>query len=325
MNILTIGTSIITTHFIDAVMKSQFSKIKAVYSRDMKKAVSLAYPLGALAYDDLDKALKDESIDTVYVASVNYLHFDYALKALQARKHVILEKPVTCNEEEFIALMQVANRNNVYLFEAITTLHLPNYQWIRDHLHWLGSIKHIHASYHQYSSKYQAYLNHEEPNVFNLKTGGGCLVDLNVYNLHFILSLWPDLEEATYIPVLGYNGVDLSGVAVLEYSTFIAVASASKTHDGTQKVVIEGEHGVMEVSSAANKLKQVTLTLSDQVLMSTYDQEGNALVSEVLAFEKMIQEQDVEKVKQLNEESRHVITIMSGMRRNASLFMKGEE
>lgn len=324
MKILTIGTSIITSHFIDAVSKSNHSKIKAIYSRDMSKAIALAYPLGALAFDDLEKALASEEIDTVYVASVNSLHFQHASIAIKAKKHVILEKPVTSNEKEFKALLELAHTHQVFCLEAITTLHLPNYHWIKSHLPKLGNIKHVYASYHQHSSKYQAYLHHENPNVFNLEMSGGCLVDLNVYNLHFILSLWNQPKQAWYHPKLGHNGVDVSGLAIFDFGAFKAIASASKTHDGVHRLFIEGEHGHIEVISAANRIKQATLVMGKETITSPIDDENNVLTYEVKVFEEIIQNNDIQKVSELNQTSLDVITWMSNMRRNAHVWFKGE-
>lgn len=324
MKILTIGTSIITSRFIDALSKSNESKVTAIYSRDMSKAISLAYPLGALAFDNLDKALQSNEVDTVYVASVNHLHAKHAILALNAKKHVILEKPVTSNDAEFGSILECAKQNGVFVFEAITTLHLPNYHWIKEQLHKLGSIKHVYASYHQHSSKYLAYLNHENPNVFNLKTSGGCLVDLNVYNLHFILSLWPKPLKGTYTPILGHNGVDISGTVVFTYEDFTAIASASKVHEGGQRVIIEGEKGVIECQYAANKLTQCILKSPEEEVISPHDQESNALVYEIQKFEELIKRNQVDKIHDLNVQSLNTMHWMTKVRKEAKLWFEGE-
>ena len=324
MNILTIGTSIITSRFIDALSMSQYSRICAVYSREMSRAISLAYPLGAKAYDDLDHALNNHDIDTVYVASANHLHFEHASKALSKGKHVILEKPVTSDEIQFDTLLEIARRNNVFLIEAITTLHLPNYAWIKSQLDKIGKVKHVYTSYHQYSSKLKSYLNHEEPNVFNLKTSGGCLVDLNVYNLHFILSLWDSPLSGAYYPTLGYNGVDTSGIAILQFADFVAIASASKTHEGKQCVIIEGEQGTIESSSAANKLSHCVLITKTEKIESPHDDVENVLVHEVRQFEVWIRQRNAFEVYAHNEESKRVITWMSKIRKEANLLFEQE-
>lgn len=324
MKILTIGTSIITSRFIQAVSTLQHSKICAVYSRDLSKATALAHPLNAVAYDNLEQALSDSKIDTVYVASVNSLHYEHAMLAIHNNKHVIIEKPVTSDEDEFLSILALASSKNVFVFEAITTLHLPNFGWVQSHLSVIGAIKQVTTNYHQLSSKYYSYINGDVANVFDLQQSGGSLVDLNVYNLHFILALFGDPESANYTPIRGFNGVDVSGVALLKYNNFIAIASASKSFDGEHNFLIEGEYGSISCNSAVNKLMKCTLKIRDVTLESLVDNTENVLNHELAVFEKCILKQDVVTVSALNESSKRVIYWMSKMRRNAGIYFKGE-
>jgi scyllo-inositol 2-dehydrogenase (NADP+) len=324
MKILTIGTSIITTHFCEAVLKSKHSTINAVYSRDLKKAESFARTYNALSYDNLEEALNDLNIDTVYVASVNSLHFEHAKMAIEAKKNVILEKPSTHDAKEFSYLLDIAKSHKVIILEAITTMFLPNYTWIKENIHTIGVIKSVYAAYHQFSSKYEAYLNHENPNIFTLTHSGGCLVDLNVYNLHFILSLFDKPKKAKYYPILGYNGIDISGVAILEYESFNAIASASKSHHGAQTIVIEGELGTLRVSSAANTLRQVTISTKDTILSSDNIDTQNVLEYEVLVMEELMNDPYNDSINILNNHSLKVIDIMSKIRKDANIHFKGE-
>ncbi len=325
MKILTIGTSIITSHFCDAVQKSKYSTIIAVYSRDLEKARLFAKAYHSLAYDNLEEALKDSNIDTVYVASVNSLHYTHAKMALEANKNVILEKPTTHSAKEFSHLLEIAHQHKVVIIEAITTLFVPNYTWIKENLYRIGAIKSVFTAYHQYSSKYEAYLKHENPNIFTLTYSGGSLVDLNVYNLHFILSLFDTPKHSKYTPVLGYNGIDISGVAVLDYQSFIAIASASKSHHGSQSIIIEGELGTLEVSSAANTLRQVSIKTKDYELSSDFISTQNVLEYEVLVIEELIKESNIKEIQRLNNISLNVIDILSTIRKEANIIFEGDK
>lgn len=324
MKILTIGTSVITKQFSDAVMKSKYSTIEAVYSRDIEKAKSFAKTYNSMAYDNLSEALNDMNINTVYVASVNSLHYIHAKMALKANKNVILEKPTTHNAQEFKQLLEIAKIHHVFIIEAITTLFLPNYMWIRKNINRIGTIKSVYAAYHQYSTKYEAYLKLKNPNVFTLTHSGGSLVDLNVYNLHFILSLFEVPKKAKYYPILGYNGIDISGVAILEYESFIAIASASKSHHGAQSIMIEGEFGTLEVSSAANTLRQVMIKTKEYEVTSELIDTQNVLEYEILVIEELIKESNFEEIQRLNKLSLSVIDIMSIIRKEAHIIFKGD-
>ena len=105
---------------------------RAIGIRDTVETDTVIHPVQKgdivlLCTDGLSGMLKDEEINFVYVASPNSLHFEHALKALQAGKNVICEKPFTSTVEEFDRLVKEAQDRHLYLFEAIVTAHMPNY------------------------------------------------------------------------------------------------------------------------------------------------------------------------------------------------------
>lgn len=109
MNVATIGTGFIVDWFLTAVQESANISCVAMFSRKESSARMLAdkYEIDKI-YTNLDDMLKDEEINFVYVASPNSLHFEHALKALQAGKNVICEKPFTSTVEEFDRLVKEA-------------------------------------------------------------------------------------------------------------------------------------------------------------------------------------------------------------------------
>src|SRR5699024_5608849 len=106
-----------------------------------------------------------EEIDFVYIASPNSLHFEQAKLALEHGKNVICEKPFTSTVKEAEKLISLAKEKGLMLFEAITTIHLPNYQAIKAQLSQVGTLKVVHCNYSQYSSRYTKLIQGELPNV----------------------------------------------------------------------------------------------------------------------------------------------------------------
>ena len=101
MKIATIGTSFITEWFLSAAAKIDNAQPIAVYSRNEAKGKALAEQFQIdKVYTDLDSMWNDDEIECVYVASPNSLHYQHALAALKAGKHVICEKPFTSTAEE---------------------------------------------------------------------------------------------------------------------------------------------------------------------------------------------------------------------------------
>ena len=96
-------------------------------------------------------------VDVVYLAVPNNQHARYAKVALEAGKHVIVEKPMAVNALQAEELACLARRKKVFLFEAMTTQYLENYNKIRELLPRIGTVKLVQCNFSQYSSRYDAF------------------------------------------------------------------------------------------------------------------------------------------------------------------------
>ena len=113
-----IGTGAISHHFIEAAHTSGEYKMVAVYSRKIETAATFASRYQDIQlFDQLEDFFKS-SFDVVYIASPNSLHFAQAKIALSSSKHVILEKPAVTQPQEWLDLVQTANKNHCFIFEA---------------------------------------------------------------------------------------------------------------------------------------------------------------------------------------------------------------
>ena len=196
MNVATIGSGVIVERMIEAMRLDGRYNLYCVYSRTKKRAKEFAEKHGIQKYyTDMEEMLNDENVDIVYVASPNSLHYSQSKMALEHKKHVINEKPFTPTLKECNELFEIAEKKGVYIFEAITNVHLPNYKIIKENLPNCGDIKMVQCNFSQYSSKYQKYKDHVQTNAFDPAFNGGALMDINVYNLHFVTGMFGKPNE----------------------------------------------------------------------------------------------------------------------------------
>ena len=104
-------------------------------------------------------------VDVIYLAVPNLQHYRYAKVALEAGKHVIVEKPMACTAAQTEELAALARRKKVFLFEAMTTQYLENYNKIRELLPRIGRVKLVQCNFSQYSSRYDAFCAGETSTV----------------------------------------------------------------------------------------------------------------------------------------------------------------
>lgn len=163
-----IGTNWITRQFVEAAHESGKYKLTAVYSRSLEQAQHFANDFSVEhLFTSLEAMAESDAIDAVYIASPNSLHFSQTQLFLSHKIHVICEKPLASNLAEVDAAIVCARENQVVLFEAFKTASLPNFHLLRQALPKVGKLRKVFFNYCQYSSRYQRYLDGENPNTFN--------------------------------------------------------------------------------------------------------------------------------------------------------------
>lgn len=252
------GAGMIVPTFLDAAALVEEMEIYAVFARkeEVRKEFCEKYHIPT-GYDSYDKLLADSKVDVVYVALPNNLHFSFAKEALLAGKHVILEKPFTVTYEEAKEIAGIAREKKLYLFEAITNQYNPNYEKMKELLPRLGDIKLAALNFSQYSSRYDNFKKGIVSPSFDPKNAGGALMDLNIYNIHFVAGLFGKPLKVRYCPNME-RGVDTSGILVMEYPDFQAVCIAAKDCGAPLSVSIQGNKGFFHSDYASSILAEFT-------------------------------------------------------------------
>lgn len=261
-------------------------------------------------FTDYEQCLREDTIDAVYIAVPNHLHFSFTKKALLAGKHVICEKPFTTDYQQFLELKQLAESKQKILFEAITNQYLENYLEIKKKLSSLGDIKLIECNYSQYSSRYDAFKNGEIAPVFDAQKGGGALMDLNIYNIHFVVGLLGKPLGVHYFPHME-NQIDTSGILVLQYKEYQAVCIAAKNSDAPVRSVIQGETKSIIVDSPTNVLTSFGIYQNNHLLETiSANSHPHRMYQEFVTFEQLIQNKDFVSMQKKLKHSESVMWII---------------
>ena len=242
-------------------------------------------------YTEYDKMVVDSGIDTVYVAVPNFLHYRFVKQALEAGKNVIVEKPMTSNSREAEELAALAKGKNLFLFEAISTVYLPNYKKIREWVGRIGTIKIVSCNFSQYSHRYDDFRKGTVLPAFDPKKSGGALMDLNLYNLHYLLGLFGAPKGVNYLPNIERD-IDTSGILTLDYDSFKAVSIAAKDCAAPWSYVIQGTDGYIMQKTPANFCLEVTLHLNDGTEETFNEEPASRLEPEFRAFTRAIESDD---------------------------------
>nr|WP_302142165.1 Gfo/Idh/MocA family oxidoreductase [uncultured Schaedlerella sp.] len=321
----TIGSGSIVHTILDQVNVTDGIRLTAVYSRMEEKGKQLAAEYGAgRVYTDLDAFLADEEINTVYIASPNLLHYEQTRKALLAGKHVICEKPFCTKADQARELMALAKEKRLFLADAVPTAYLPNLEVLKRELPKVGKVRLVLGNYSQYSSRYDLVLQGEVPNVFNPEYGGGCLMDINFYNVYLNAALFGKPLSSVYYPNRRGELADTSGVLIMQYDGFVSSSAGAKDTWGVNYFQIEGEKGHIYIRDGSNGLAEIRVVTKDSE--ETFDQQDNPewRFYEVQKLTECMLAGDYEAVYGRLDVMIHVIEILEEARKKAGILFPGD-
>jgi predicted dehydrogenase len=239
-----VGTNWITEAFLKAAVQIEDFKLSAVYSRTEEKAIEFAGKFGVNnIYTDLEAMAGSGDIDAVYIASPNSLHAEQAVIFMEHKVHVLCEKPIASNTKELQRMIDSAKENNVLLMEALKSTFLPNFKAVQENLHKIGQVRRYFTSYCQYSSRYDAYRQGTVLNAFDPKFSNGSLMDIGIYCIYPLVTLFGKPEEVKATGYMLESGVDGEGSIVLKYLDKDAVVMYSKIANSNLPSEIQGEDG----------------------------------------------------------------------------------
>lgn len=295
MKLALLGTGMIVKEVLPVLQEIDGIELVAIMStqRSIATAEDLAQQYGmtqaASNYDDI---LANPVVDTVYIGTPNHTHYAYARQALLADKHVICEKPFTLTLAEFEDLMAIAEQRKLMLLEAITNQYLGNFYYIRENLKQLGNLKIVECNYSQYSSRYDAFKRGEIAPAFNPEMGGGALRDLNIYNIHFVVGLFGAPQSVQYLANME-RGVDTSGILIMDYGNFKAVAIGAKDCSAEIKSTLQGDKGSIAILGPTNTMPEISLTLNgEKSQLQNANTPHHRMHAEFVEFERIIKEND---------------------------------
>ena len=217
--------------------------------------------------------------------------------------------------DELIAL---AKEKHLFLFEAITTAHHPNYALVKQYLDDIGSLRIVSCTFCQYSSRYDALLSGQVPPVFDPACCGGALMDLNLYNVHFVVGLFGEPMLVSYHPNLYRNGIDTSGILLLKYPDFICQCTGAKDCAAPGSVQLIGDAGRILIEPGSSNCQKLRLVRPGQEdICSEYSE--SPWFYEVAEIAMILALKDYDACYAALKKTRQVVTVLEAAREDAQL------
>ncbi|MGG7143119.1 Gfo/Idh/MocA family protein [Clostridium nigeriense] len=237
-----IAPGTIANAFAKEVKNTKDGILTAVYGRNNDKTKEFAKKHNIENYySDIDEFFKDENIDAVYIATPHNYHMQYAKKCIEAKKHILCEKPFSYNYKTSEEVLNLARKSNIFIMEALWTLFLPAVnqakKWIEEDK--IGKVKLVTANF--------GFNSNEDINsrLYNPCLAGGALLDVGIYPIlfsDFMIGSFPKKIKAD--AEFTNTKVDESDIINLKYENgVLASLTCSISADTDNTAIIYGEKG----------------------------------------------------------------------------------
>ena len=235
---------------LPAIVDSENGVLSAIASRDLSKAKALGERFGARhAFGSYEELLASKEIDGVYIPLPTSQHVEWAAKAIEAGKHVLVEKPLALDAKDIPPLIKLRDQKKVLVCEAFMVTYHPQWIKVRDLIASgaIGRLRHVQGAF--------SYYNVDPKNMRNqLDLGGGALPDIGVYptvSTRFSTGKEPIRIQANIERDKTF-GTDIYSSIRADFGDFELSFYLSTQMAARQSMVFHGEKGFIEVFAPFN-------------------------------------------------------------------------
>ncbi|SFL54297.1 Predicted dehydrogenase [Gracilibacillus orientalis] len=236
---------------IPGIKESNTGEVLAIASRNLDNAKETAKELEIpVAYGSYEELLADSDIDAVYIPLPNHLHKEWSIKAMEAGKHVLCEKPIALNASETQEMDEASKKAGVVLVEAFMYRYHPRYQMIQELIQSgeIGEIRGIHGAFTFNNASAKENVRYKK------EWGGGSLYDVGVYPISAARMILKEEPQAATVHAFfskEHDQVDMMSSGILEFDHGVALTfDCGMWADFRNRLEILGTEGRIEVPSA---------------------------------------------------------------------------
>lgn len=299
-------------------------RVTAVGSRSREAAQVFAGEFGVgRAHPSYDALLADPEVDVVYVATPHNCHVDNATAALEAGKHVLVEKAFTVNATQARQVAELARRKGLLAMEAMWTRFLPHMAFVRNVVRdcRIGEITSLLADHAQ---KLPSDPKHR---LNDPALAGGALLDLGVYPISFAHDLLGAPVEVTARGTLKDTGVDASVATVMRHGNgVISTTYSTMESRGPNRAVVLGTDGRIEIGSVWYAPAPVTVYDSDNRVVDAFDLavSGRGMQYQATEVEQLLRAGETESPLMTLDQSIEVLETVDQVRAAIDVRYPGE-
>ncbi|MFA9191582.1 Gfo/Idh/MocA family oxidoreductase [Flavobacterium sp. FZUC8N2.13] len=311
-----IGLGNIAHQFAKELQMVDGAKLVAVASRSKDNAIAFAdiyqCPKAYGTYEDI---MNDDIIDILYIATPHDSHAELSLKALENNKHVLCEKPIALRYQDAEKMIAASRKYNKFFMEAFWTRFNPSFKeaFIKIQQGEIGKIRYINADF--------AFPAEEKKGsrMFDLKQGGGALMDIGVYPLFLSYAILGVPDSIYAKSNFHSSGVDIQTAIILHYKEAQAVLYSGISHTSNMEATISGTEGRINLNPTWHMAESYTLIKENNETNYALPTKGMGYTYEIEECHQCIQNNAIESKLWSHKNSLELIKIVDEVKNQIGL------
>ncbi|UWX56146.1 Gfo/Idh/MocA family oxidoreductase [Maribacter litopenaei] len=297
--------------------------LTAVGSRSLEKAKEFAAEYGAAhTFGSYDALFESDTIDVVYIATPHTNHTELAIRAMQAGKHVLCEKPMGISRPEVERMVRVAKKEKVFLMEALWSRFNPTINAVKDLVDSgeIGDVGYLYSDFAFY-----ALDRDENGRLLNPDLAGGSLLDIGIYPIflsYLMLGMPTDIMANVHFHK---TGVEKQCSMVFDYPNAHAMLYSGLTTNSEMKSEISGSKGSIYINPRWHEATNYTLVKDGETKTVELPKIGKGYGHEIEEVHACLQEGKLESDLCTHQNSLDLIFLMDTIRLKTAIKFPFEQ
>lgn len=292
-------------------------RLAAVASRSLEKAQEFAAEYDAPhAFGSYDALFESDTVDVIYIATPHTHHAEVAIRAMEAGKHVLCEKPMGVNGLEVKRMIEEAKRNKVFLMEALWSRFNPTINAVKELVDSgeIGDVGYLYSDFAFYA------LNRDEKGrLLNPELAGGSLLDIGIYPIflsYLMLGMPADILAKVHFHE---TGVEKQCSMIFDYPNAHAMLYSGLTSDSEMKSEISGSKGSVFINPRWHEATSYTLVKDGETKTLELPKMGKGYAHEIEEVHKCLKARKLESDLWSHQNSLDLICLMDTIRQKTGI------
>ncbi len=294
----------------------------AVASRNAGKASEFKSQYGAIhAFGSYEELFDCPEVEVIYIATPHPSHAQWAIRAMDKGKHVLCEKPMGVSLKQVDKMIAAANRNQVFLMEALWSRFNPSIIKVKEMTDAgaIGQIGYLHADF-----AFPALDRSEDGRLLNPVLAGGSLLDIGIYPifLSYLMLGFPQTIKAS--SRFYKTGVEIQTSMIFEYPDAQAILYSGLTTRSSMEAEIAGSEGSIFIHPRWHETQGFTIAKDGDVQKFNLPKTGKGYSHEIKEVHSCIRDSQLESPLWSHQHSRDLIKIMDTIRKQTGIVFPFE-